>query len=130
MIKPLNAATTEKGRLKMRLIDADALIKKFKHAKKGVKLGPMDIYAKGTLAGLDYAIYLINNITTVEERKHGHWIFTNAHYYGLDCALYYYKCSICGELVLKDIKYGVGNYCLHCGAVMDEVAEDEVRQNK
>ena len=52
--------------------------------------------------------------------KHGHWIFTNAHYYGLDCALYYYKCSICGELVLKDIKYGVGNYCLHCGAKMDE----------
>lgn len=49
MIKPLNAATTEKGRLKMRLIDADALIKKFKRAKKGVKLGPMDIYAKGTL---------------------------------------------------------------------------------
>ncbi len=58
-----------------------------------------------------------------EERKHGHWIFTNAHYYGLDCALYYYKCSICGELVLKDIKYGVGNYCLHCGAVMDEVTK-------
>lgn len=60
-------------------------------------------------------------LPVVEERKHGHWIFTNARYYGLDCALYYYKCSICGELVLKDIKYGVGNYCLHCGAVMDEV---------
>lgn len=69
MIKPLNVATTEKGRLKMRLIDADALIKKFKRAKKGVKLGPMDIYAKGTLAGLDYAIYLINKVAEDEKRQ-------------------------------------------------------------
>lgn len=69
MIKPLNAATTEKGRLKMRLIDADALIKKIKRAKKGVKLGPMDIYAKGTLAGLDYAIYLINEVAEDEKRQ-------------------------------------------------------------
>ena len=85
----------------------------------------------GIKAGVDKAMIVISNFAdVVEERKHGHWIFTNAHYYGLDCALYYYKCSICGELVLKDIKYGVGNYCLHCGAVMDEVAEDEVRQNK
>lgn len=53
----------------MRLIDADALIKKFKHAKKGVKLGPMDIYAKGTLAGLDYAIYLINEVAEDAERQ-------------------------------------------------------------
>lgn len=126
MIKPLNVATTEKGRLKMRLIDADALIKKFKRAKKGVKLGPMDIYAKGTLAGLDYAIYLINNVTTVEERKHGHWVQVSdwdkngqAHF----------DCSVCGagDVHADDAEVP---YCWHCGAVMDEVAEDEVRQNK
>lgn len=103
----------------MRLIDADALIKKFKHAKKGVKLGPMDIYAKGTLAGLDYAIYLINNVTTVEERKHGHWIETDEYYTGAYESLYYYKCSVCGAIILEDVVFGVGNYCQQCGAKMD-----------
>ena len=110
------------GDVKMRLIDADALIKKFKHAKKGVKLGPMDIYAKGTLAGLDYAIYLINNVTTVEERKHGHW--NNG-----------YECSVCGVWMATDtigdcLPAEEQHYCYNCGAKMDEVAEDEVRQNK
>lgn len=101
----------------MRLIDADALIKKFKHAKKGVKLGPMDIYAKGTLAGLDYAIYLINNVTTVEGRKHGHWI--NG-----------YKCSVCGmHRAIDNGAYRIGTkdnkYCFRCGAKMDEVVKNE-----
>ena len=101
----------------MRLIDADALIKCLN-----------DTYCDTSKRLWNYnhhvmamdMIEIIENYPVVEERKHGHWIETNEYYYGLDCALYYYKCSICGELVLKDIKYGVGNYCLHCGAVMDE----------
>lgn len=112
----------------MRLIDADTLIQEIKRWKeREIADG---LIGKGIKAGYDAAMICVSEMPTIEERKHGHWIFTNAHYYGLDCALYYYKCSTCGELVLKDIKYGVGNYCLHCGAVMDEVAEDEVRQNK
>lgn len=100
----------------MRLIDADALIKKFKHAKKGVKLGPMDIYAKGTLAGLDYAIYLINNVTTAEERKHGHWITVIT-------TLPHHRCSVCNRAALcsefTDVDV-LSDYCPSCGAVMDE----------
>lgn len=96
---------------KMRLVDADALIKKFKHAKKGVKLGPMDIYAKGTLAGLDYAIYLINNVTTVEERKHGHWIGKPIAGYSM------VRCSVCFAFANNIERW---NYCPNCGAKMDE----------
>ncbi len=99
----------------MRLIDADALIKKFKHAKKGVKLGPMDMYAKGTLAGLDYAIYLINNVTTVEERKHGHWI-EHPTLFGT------WVCSECGMTIYNFYKADkLYMYCPKCGAQMDEV---------
>lgn len=37
MIKPLNVATTEKGRLKMRLIDADALKAKIRKSEQEIK---------------------------------------------------------------------------------------------
>lgn len=101
----------------MRLIDADKARAALEQAIRNCDIN--NVYDRYYCDGLQNAKLCLAQ-PTIEERKHGHWIFTNAHYYGLDCALYYYKCSICGELVLKDIKYGVGNYCLHCGAVMDE----------
>lgn len=58
-----------------------------------------------------------------EERKHGHWIETNQYYTGNWCALYYYKCSVCGAYILEDVDFGVGNYCQQCGATMDEVVK-------
>lgn len=99
----------------MRLIDADTLIKKIKRAKKAVKLGPMDIYAKGTLTGLDYAIYLINNVTTVEERKHGHWFDPED-----DDGRTAWHCSVCDYVVKTIGFYPNYNYCPCCGARMDE----------
>lgn len=54
-----------------------------------------------------------------EERKHGHWIETNEYYTGAYESLYYYKCSVCGALILEDVDFGVGNYCQQCGAKMD-----------
>ena len=59
-------------------------------------------------------------LPVVEERKHGHWIKTNQYYTGTWCALYYYKCSVCGAVILEDVDFGVGNYCQKCGAKMDE----------
>ena len=55
-----------------------------------------------------------------EARKHGHWIETNEYYTGAYESLYYYKCSVCGALILEDVDFGVGNYCQQCGAIMDE----------
>ena len=60
----------------------------------------------------------------IEERKHGHWIKTNQYYTGTCCAQYYYKCSVCGALILEDVDFGVGNYCQQCGAKMDEEVKE------
>lgn len=125
MIKPLNAATTEKGRLKMRLIDADALIKKLRQNKKTVKSGIGGMYTAGMLAGIDFAGVTVTQAPTVEERKHGHWIETNEYYTGSYESLYYYKCSVCGAIILEDVDFGVGNYCQQCGATMDEVVKND-----
>lgn len=54
-----------------------------------------------------------------EERKHGHWIETNEYYTGAYESLDYYKCSVCGAVILEDVDFGVGNYCQQCGAKMD-----------
>lgn len=81
----------------------------------------------GIKAGVDKAMIVISNFAdVVEERKHGHWIQVSdwdkngqAHF----------DCSVCGagDVHADDAEVP---YCWHCGAVMDEVAEDEVRQNK
>lgn len=104
----------------MRLIDADALIKKLRQNKKTVKSGIDGMYTAGMLAGIDFAGVTVTQAPTVEERKHGHWIKTNQYYTGTWCALYYYKCSVCGAYILEDVDFGVGNYCQQCGAKMDE----------
>ena len=77
---------------------------------------------KGIKAGYDAAMICVSEMPTIEERKHGHWI--NG-----------YKCSVCGmHRAIDNGAYRIGTkdnkYCFRCGATMDEVAEDEVRQNK
>lgn len=116
----------------MRLIDADALIIDIKNAEKcyreskclGSELCPYKFAfadGAGTVADL-----IVRNALTIEERKHGHWVQVSdwdkngqAHF----------DCSVCGagDVHADDAEVP---YCWHCGAVMDEVAEDEVRQNK
>lgn len=109
----------------MRLIDADALIKKLRQNKKTVKSGIGGMYTAGMLAGIDFAGVTVTQAPTVEERKHGHWIYTDAYYAGLECVLHYYKCSVCGEEILEDVDFGLGNYCLRCGAEMDEEEKND-----
>lgn len=54
-----------------------------------------------------------------KERKHGHWIETDEYCTGAYESLCYYKCSVCGAIILEDVDFGVGNYCQQCGAKMD-----------
>lgn len=117
MIKPLNAATTEKGRLKMRLIDADKARAALEQAIRNCDIN--NAYDRYYCDGLQNAKLCLAQ-PTVEERKHGHWIETDAYYTGAYESLYYYKCSVCGALILEDVDFGVGNYCQQCGATMDE----------
>ena len=123
MIKPLNAATTEKGRLKMRLIDADKARSALEQAIRNCDIN--NAYDRYYCDGLQNAKLCLAQ-PTIEERKHGHWVQVSdwdkngqAHF----------DCSVCGagDVHADDAEVP---YCWHCGAVMDEVAEDEVRQNK
>lgn len=123
MIKPLNVATTEKGRLKMRLIDADKARAALEQAIRNCDIN--NAYDRYYCDGLQNAKLCLAQ-PTIEERKHGHWVQVSdwdkngqAHF----------DCSVCGagDVHADDAEVP---YCWHCGAVMDEVAEDEVRQNK
>lgn len=97
----------------MRLIDADALIKKLRQNKKTVKSGIGGMYTAGMLAGIDFAGVTVTQAPTVEERKHGRWIEINPKN-----GKGFYRCSVCGGVVCW--LFGDGNYCQDCGAVMDE----------
>lgn len=89
----------------MRLIDADALIKKAHHEAKGMEKSYEDF---GVLVE-----WLVDKIPTIEpERKKGKWILTKGSN-GKD----YHKCSEC--LHTQEIT-GVKNYCAVCGADMME----------
>lgn len=101
----------------MRLIDADALKAKIRKAEKefrrckiepvGYKMAFAD--GVGTVADL-----IVDEVPTVEERKHGHW--NNG-----------YECSVCGAWMATDtigdcLPPEEQHYCYNCGAKMDEVA--------
>lgn len=107
----------------MRLIDADALKAKIRKAEKefrrckiepvGYKVAFAD--GVGTVADL-----IVDEVPTVEERKHGHWVQVSdwdkngqAHF----------DCSVCGagDVHADDAEVP---YCWHCGAVMDEVVKN------
>lgn len=93
----------------MRLIDADALIKKMKHWKEHeVSDG---LIGEGIKAGYDAAMICVSEMPTVEERKHMHWIKLFDPNYGI----FGVECSACkGELRRPT------EYCPFCGAKMDE----------
>ena len=102
----------------MRLIDADALKAKIRKAEKEFrrcKIEPFErkmAFADGVGAVADL---IVDEVQTVEERKHGHWI--NG-----------YKCSVCGmHRAIDNGAYRIGTkdnkYCFRCGATMDEEAQ-------
>lgn len=99
---------------KMRLVDADALIKKLRQNKKTVKSGISGMYTAGMLAGIDFAGVTVTQAPTVEERKHGHWIKLLDPNYGIIGV----ECSACKCAVRIDTEY-----CPYCGSVMDDEAQ-------
>jgi len=61
----------------------------------------------------------IDGLPTVEERKHGHWIYDS------ECECYY--CSNCGAAALNNYR-GLSTkseFCPNCGAIMNEDSEDD-----
>lgn len=98
----------------MRLIDADALKAKIRKAEKEFrrcKIEPFErkmAFADGVGAVADL---IVDEVPTVEERKHGYWTKDN-------------KCSECGaqrpstQGINKWI-YLDAKYCYACGAKMD-----------
>lgn len=96
----------------MRLIDAKAALEKIYLAGEAIKEYSGRFY-EGKFNGLQCAYEIINDMSTVEERKHGHWIEHPKHPIG--------DCSVCGERV--PIYSGSKKYksCPYCGAKMDGV---------
>ena len=105
----------------MRLIDAEALREKLyewcgNHCenKDGCKF-----------CDISDIIDFIYEAPTIEAKPvvHAHW----------ECTQWYeHQCSNCGDFALLNDKNVdcKSNYCPHCGAVMDEVIDNDKRQKK
>lgn len=87
----------------MRLIDADALKEKFQECFNSITVS--DPFITGVKTGYESAGYWIDEASTVEERKHGHWEDID-----LDTSI----CSVC-----KNPQEYETRYCPECGAIMD-----------
>lgn len=98
----------------MRLIDADALIAKLqKRTDMSRKDWNWDLHAVAS----DF-IEILEAEPTIVERKHGHWVYDDP--FG---ALP--KCSECGRRSHDAAaEERATPYCPHCGAVMNEEADD------
>ena len=102
----------------MKLIDADRLIAAIRRFEKEFRssnaLGdPMLTMAFADGVGA-IADLIVDEVPTVEERKHGHWIYDDP--FG---ALP--KCSECGRRSRDAAaEECCTTYCPHCGAKMDE----------
>ena len=114
----------------MRLIDADAMIKRLEEWN--------------TKDSMDKALYnftlcRINEQQTIEERKTGKWEVTGERkFVALDGSaekqyrelgyphhnVLNMRCSNCNMTTMVDASIAYG-YCPHCGAKMEEVKEDE-----
>jgi hypothetical protein len=93
----------------MRLIDADALLKKFTKATVPYSRGIMEIPV--------VRLETIKNAPTVDAEpvRHGRWIL---------CLGEIYKCSICGYQQKAYALSSHFKYCTNCGAKMDEEEKD------
>ena len=109
-----------------RLIDADKLIEE-KRKKEEEKWGKPK-WQKGhpSYAEMIFTESEIENAPTVEERKHGHWIWSDWFYRkNATVPCRQVNCSICNGFA--DVYEGqkAKRFCGECGAIMDEVSEDE-----
>ena len=107
-----------------RLIDADALISKFKaHRELFVsswdKFKKSPLHVKTRVDELDTCIAGVINSPTVDavEVVHGRWV-------GVDYDIAY-ECSVCRYLT----QYNLSNYCPNCGAKMDGGAERDIAES-
>lgn len=98
----------------MRLIDADRLLNILNDNQAIYDNELKGTYYDGVGNGLEAAITCVEYAPTIEERKHGHWIYDDP--FG---ALP--KCSECGcrsrDAAAEECST---TYCPHCGAAMDE----------
>ena len=104
----------------MRLIDADRLLDLLNDNQAQQNEALKGSYYDGVGNGLEVAIVCVEYAPTVEERKRGHWIFTQD-------MMRYDVCSVCGSRALfEEFSFDTvtSNYCPHCGAVMDEEADN------
>ena len=101
------------------LIDAGKYMNELNHAQSDYYQG-IDRAKSIWLIGRAKSLLLDQPI--VEERKHAHWIF----YYGGDD--WVAECSICGNSEYGDTKEDIleeNPHCRKCGAIMDEVNNNE-----
>lgn len=99
----------------MRLIDADALLKKLEDTSYGYY--KTDEYIDGVFAGgISEAEIIVMQAPTIESEpvRHGEWIDTGIE--ELDLIYSGYKCSYCGFILCGDHT----KYCPGCGAKMDK----------
>lgn len=91
----------------MKLIDAKAALEKIYLAGEAIKEYSGRFY-EGKFNGLQCAYEIINDMSTVEERKYGHWITPKA---------WHVECSECHHVLefICDVK----KYCPNCGAKME-----------
>lgn len=91
----------------MRLIDTKASLEKIYLAGEAIKEYSGRFY-EGKYNGLQCAYEIINDMPTVEERKHGYWK-------AVGC---WHECSCCNQRIDSWNKDWM-KYCPRCGAKMD-----------
>ena len=101
----------------MRLIDADALLKRYTVNKDGQRIPEIDCDNFPVMVSIADVKKQIRNALTVAAAPevHGRWVK------GTSCDLYWNYCSICGGKILKN-EYQqdyFSDYCPFCGARMD-----------
>ena len=97
----------------MRLIDADALEKRFKLRINWLKKDVHNQYSLGLYHGCETDVKLIDEMSTIEAEpvKHGRWETNSDRPDSLICSI----CK-CGFDMWKHDPH---NYCPNCGAKMD-----------
>ena len=99
----------------MRLIDADQFKAKLLSLMNSKAPTPDEIDCI-----LDGVLNLLEEQSTIDPVKHGHWVFTGRTYKCSNCYLKEYNAV---EADLCDMPLLNFKYCPHCGAKMDGVEE-------
>lgn len=110
----------------MALIDREELLNKFKNTREAIDFVAEDKnvnkdYIRGQIMRLENCITEVKSMPVIEQ-KHAHWIKLDEDDYGDT-----YKCSNCNTCFygVVDPDDSLCNFCLTCGAKMDEVTEDD-----